>query len=288
MITIFDMMRIGLLFSLLLLACVVEAQTLRVSGSDLLGEALQEALEEWATRPNTPDLELEFEGSILAREALANGEVDVALLALPVGQPLPQDWTQIPLTFEIAQVVVPQTNPLSALSLPDLQRIFAETSLAATHWDELGLNGEWSGKNIQRHAVRSNADLAWPLFQNRALEGHSGISTIQFATTVAPVLNRLLEDPLAIAILPAWRLPGSVKALSVSVTPQAPAYLPNAENVYFGDYPLRLPYVIVLSGNPDAATQELIRFLLSDRVAQALTERGYVALPATERESLMP
>ncbi len=280
--------RLSFFAFVLFLSAQLEGE-IRVAGSDLLGSVLMEKLEAWSE--SNPDLRLtiNFEGSILASQAMESGDADILILAVPDFLSLPDRWQQIPFAYEIARILVTRNNPLNSISLQQLRRIYGQTLEPLTHWDELGLEGEWIGKNIQLHALRKETRLNWQIFQALALGDAQPLPDVNFVDELDSVFVNLLEDPQAIAVTASsMDLPGSVKELSVSLDENQPAYPPTHDNIYFGDYPLRLSYRIVYSGETNAELDLLLEYLLSEEIALYLEEMGFVPLPDSERASLSP
>ena len=72
--------------------------------------------------------------------AFAQNEIDIAIIAVPVGKEVPRDEFRIyPFAYDVAIIAVNSNNPLTELSLSDLAGIYGSNEkLQFQHWGDLG------------------------------------------------------------------------------------------------------------------------------------------------------
>jgi ABC-type phosphate transport system substrate-binding protein len=98
----------------------------------------------------------------------------------------------------------------------------------------------------------------------------------------------LEEEPAALVVVPAISLKSSGHLLAIKVDASGQAFTPSQDNVFYGDYPLRLPFHLVVSDSLDAATVvKLVQAIYSDTVTDALKNAYYMPVPASEREAIL-
>ena len=258
----------------------------RVGGSDLLGDSWSDGLRAVAAAAEVP-LDLRMEGSARARRALQEERLDLAVLAIPQGETAPEGFESIPLAFQVAVIIVHATNPLNELSLGQLAGIFgsAPEGPSIAQWGGLQLGGAWNTRTIAPVALRETNGLTLELFRKEVL-GASGFRTsVRFEANPATVLRVVGDDPGAIGVV--GMLPAThprVRVLPLRTREGQVAFTPTAESVEFGDYPIRLPFVLVYDPLRKSVLRPLIHWLLSDDAAQLLEDRQLMPLPRNERQ----
>lgn len=209
-------------------------------------------------------------------------------------------------------VFVHKDNPLSAISLPQLERLFgAERKCGAKglpirKWGDLGLSGDWAEKPITPHMWKTDTDFAMLLRERALCDSHRWTP----ATREVLVHNKAdgtpydLGQQLVDAVgrdrhgigLSNLRFPHpQVKPLAVSWTDGGPAVQASEKTLIDRSYPLGriIPaYVDRRPGQPlEPVLREFLRFILSREGQTAMIEEsGYLPLGATtaskQREAL--
>ena len=77
----------------------------------------------------------------------------------------------------------------------------------------------------------------------------------------------ILQDKAAIGIFPDIPENTNLKVLFVAQDDESIAYGPSIDNIYYSDYPIRLPFYIVYNERDSEQLYPLINILLSDSVA---------------------
>lgn len=259
----------------------------RVHGSDLLGNVLDSSLQRFAEDSDST-VSIRFGGSIPAMSNLRRHQSDVAIIALPEGRAKDEEqFTYLPIGFKVAVVLVNVDNPISEVSIPDLEGIFGRASgVSISRWGDLGLTGAWGPRGIQAQVFEAPDSLAQAIFQHEVLNG--GV----LRATVGRIIGR---DRLRSVVA------NDVSALILAGTPEAGrgarilpvargrsgddafAFGPSTENVYHGDYPLRLPFYVVFETSRQAELRPLLRYLFSNDVAETLGKNDFVPVPENFR-----
>ena len=130
--------RILFLFSLFLAHFAV-AETCRIAGSDWLAPILKKALPEGVASQEVA-LDMQFRGSIPAKQQIKEGAVDLAIIASPKKEDFGPEWQVVPFGLEVAFVGVHPENPLSEISYEQLRGVFG-VSENVNRWTDLGLAG---------------------------------------------------------------------------------------------------------------------------------------------------
>ena len=267
------------------IALQLHAEVIRVSASDLLSDFIAEPLQLDAEQRGN-DLEIKAVGSLTALEHLRVGKADLAIIAIPSGDALPEgDFSVEPFAYEVAVVVVNKDNPLNDVTLSQLGGIFGDSeNYNFTTWDQLGLRG-WDRRGIKTMAAQNSESIALELFKHSILKGGKLKSGVAMVKT--DEVEHLVEsDSSAIAVLS--RLPQSekIKPLMLSLETDKPAFGPSENNIHYGDYPIRLAFYLVYRSSDFGKLGGLIDFLYSDEVAQVLGENSLFSLPDTVRRQL--
>ncbi len=259
----------------------------RINGSDLLEDILGETIKSFAADSDR-EVVLHFGGSIPAMSELRRNQADIALIALPDGRPRDEEqFTYLPIGFKVAVLLVNGDNPISEVSIPDLEGIFGRaTGVAISRWGDLGLTGPWGPRSIQAYAFEARDNIAQSIFQHEVLDGGVLRATIGKIRDRDRLRSILVNDASALILADNPRELRGTRVLPVArgrSGDDAFAFGPSLENVYHGDYPLRLPFYVVFDRSRQAELGPLLRFFFSNEVAEALTARNFVAVPENFR-----
>ncbi|MEX0326470.1 MAG: PstS family phosphate ABC transporter substrate-binding protein [Puniceicoccaceae bacterium] len=265
---------------------VLPLSSMTLTGSDLLGPAIQAALQEQLNAAGL-DAELAFGGSLLAMQELQEGTADAAILAVPGSDSSPGGRT-FPFGFQIVALAVHTTNPVTELTYGQLTSIFEQDGVL-NNWSDLTAALEWRDRKISLWAVRSKSAITLEIFNAVVLQGSPLKDSVRYTVNDTEELQALIiENPSALVAVPAIPLTPSIRFLGVKGDESGQAYTPSEDNVLFGDYPLRLPFYLTVQ---DSLSEEdlgkLVRAIYSPEVTAALRSVNYMPVPETERQSLL-
>ena len=268
--------RILFLFSLFLSHFAV-AETCRIAGSDWLAPILQKELFEGVV------LDMDFRGSIPAKQQIKEGTIDVAIIASLQKETFGPEWRVVPFGFEVAFIGVHPENPLSEISYEQLRGVFG-VSENVNRWTDLGLTGAWATRTIQPLLPPKGSGAA-VLFLHDVLDGGEVRPTVRWVDEVGQLEKRLNVDLGAIAVFPYTQKVEAVKILAVASEGKGGvSFNPTQENIFYGDYSLRLPLYLVFPVGASKSIQEVVQVLLGEGVASKLEEGGVCPLPKKVRE----
>jgi len=96
-------------------------------------------------------------------------------------------------------------------------------------------------------ANESSDSLAMELFKQEIMPNAVFNSNIRYFNESEDIENVLADNNSMIALLPTITSNRALRPLGIEKEQGEAAYSPTAENVYFGDYPLSLPFVLAVS-----------------------------------------
>ena len=287
-------MKVGKLFYLtrplallaFVLPLIAQAESVRVVASDLLSPYLEAPLKAFDAMDGL-DLKVEGMGSIPALDQIRDGDADLAIIAIPGDDAMPAGELKLyPFAFDASILAVSAMNPLNEISVEFLGGIFgSEEKNNFGRWGELGIPG-WGNRNIKPVVATADESIAFELFKFHSIESGALRSSVAFVSE-DEVEEMILSDAATICVLS--RVPNSagVKLLMVADSEGGPAYAPTEDNIYYGDYPIRLPFYIAFEPAKEELVRPLVRALLSQDVSDALKQAELFPLPDSIRENLL-
>lgn|GEM_PF-1249135 len=273
---------------------------LHVGGSDLLQTAIGEPLTRYIQQKHL-DVKVDMAGSIPALSKLKSGDIQLAILDAPLGQaPAAKEFTAIPFCFAVDYIVVNQTNPINALDLREVAAVFGSTQRTAVDWGDLQAPADWAAQPILACTTSTDDGLVLEIFKNEVLGGTAFLHNVRILGTAREMIKTVTDNPTAIGLSgfdpgPPCKvlLLSNTKSIGATTTATSAsnsasaakgAVQPTAQNVYTGDYPLRLPFYLVFKPENKARVLELLHLLLTDEYATYLTGEHFIPVPATDRQ----
>lgn len=275
-----------LFFAVLTLPAIAVAQEIRISVSDLLVDTIRETL-----REEGEDADADFQvggiGSLPALERLRANEVDLAVIAVPTGEPVPREEFSVhPFAYEVTVVGVNSSNPLEEISMGQLAGVFgSEEETNITSWGDLDLPG-WGNRSINPMAVQDEAGISLELFKYSVFEGRRMKGSVLLGRE-SEIRRLLSSDASAIAVFPEPPEDDEIKTLMVAEGPEAPAFSVSEQNAHYGDYPIRLPFYVAYSAANEERLKPVFRALFDDGMAEALRADGVLPLPDPVRSRFL-
>jgi ABC-type phosphate transport system substrate-binding protein len=264
------------------------AQPLVLSGSDLVGGAMGEEIRE-ALADAGLTARCSFEGTLQAEEDLATGKADIAIVAVPDNsrEAFPGEAARYPFAFQVASVGVHPDNPLQEISYGQLAAIFRENE-SLDDWAALTEAPAWQDRKIFRIVTRMSDTMTFELFNALVLKGERVQGQIRIMDDRDEIADHVIQNPTSLVILPwnddvpQWRY------LAVKKGDAVRGYTPSNDNIFFGDYGLRLPFVVVVTERVHTGQLEaFLEVMYGERMAEVLRESHFIPVPNTERESLL-
>lgn len=262
-------------------------QGIVVTGSDLFSNEIRDAVLIELEAAGM-DAVVSFDGSLQGLRNLESGLVDASLLALPENADLRTSLRKYPLCFQIVACAVHATNPVFEISFPDLVNLYDEGGTTDS-WSSLTDDPSWSNRNVSLMASRRQNSITLELFNAMVLKGEEMKPTLRYVSGPdSELLSTVVEDPAALVLMPLVDITGPVKFLGIKRTEDDQAYTPSIDNVFFGDYPLRLSFYLVVAPSTDTETvAQLLEVLYSEAVTSALEAANFVPVPAPEQRAML-
>jgi len=194
---------------------------------------------------------------------------------------------RIPVCLDANIVFVHKNNPLTSISMEQLDAIYSKTrqggaKMPALVWGDLGLRGEWAKLPIHAYA-RAEGTASRASFAEKVLlngEYRPGILDRQDASSLA---EAVMTDPAGIAFgtMASWYFAN--KVLPVVPYHTQDSRFPNQENITTSKYPMPRLYYAYLNRTPGsplpAATNEVIHFILTREGQNAVADSGLLPGP---------
>ena len=230
-------------------------------------------------------------GSLPMIEDFLSDQLDICILALPEGREFPiledDKIIKIPFGYISSVVVVNVENPISEITIDELVSMFGDSSASANllSWRDFGM-ASFSTSSIKAYAVKEDAGISSDLFRYSVLSEKSFSSSVSLGSE-DEVQRMIVQDKAAIGVFPAKPKNANLKVVFVAQDKESIAYGPSANNVYYSDYPIRLPFYIVYNIADSKQLYPLINILLSDSVCDIIEENDFYPIPKVIREKLI-
>ncbi len=201
----------------------------------------------------------------------------------------------VPTKADALVIFVHRDNPLSQLSLAQLDGIFAAGNQRGHQnirtWNELGLKGEWAGHAIDPYGYKLD-NAAATFFRNTVMNGSLkwNAAIVEFANRQGSngqridsgeqILDALARDRYGIAIANPHYAEKMVKALALRG--DASTVFASRATVQNRSYPLaRAVYIAFGRSSESGPAAEFLRYVLSAQGQRAVEKEGaYLPLPA--------
>lgn len=269
-------------------------------GSDTLNNLMTLWAETFRGYYPSVNIQIEGKGSSTAPPALIQGTAQLG----PMSRPMKSDEiaefeakygykpTAVGVALDALEVFVNKDNPLTELTMPQVDAIFSQTRKGGyaedvTNWGQLGLEGEWANRPISLFG-RNSASGTYGYFKEHALYKGDYKNSVKEQPGSASVVQGVSEDVSAVGYSGVGYRTSGVKGLSLSAKEGQPAYEPNYENVLAGKYPLSRMLYVYVAKDPnkplDPSVREFLKMVLTKQGQEVVVKDGYLPLPAALAE----
>jgi phosphate transport system substrate-binding protein len=274
---------------------------LDVKGSiDLLGtDALADLGEEWSSgfRRLQPNAKLIYRPKLTkdAVKAFVDGS---ALLVITAREFTPDESKafqakfgylpmRIPVCLDANIVFVNKNNPITSISMEQLDAIYSRTRLggaksSALVWGDLGLRGEWAKLPIHAYTRGPGSAIHTSIAEKVMRQGEfqPGVLYRDDSSSLAEAITTD-QTGIAISTMESWYFAN--KVLPVVPFQGEDARFPSQENVTTSRYPMPRLYYAYLNRTPGSPlpgpVNEVIHFLLSQEGQNAVADSGMLPGP---------
>ena len=196
--------------------------------------------------------------------------------------------TAIPVAIDALAVYVHKDNPISGLSIADVDAIFSSTRKCGADadisaWGQAGLTGAWANRDIQIFG-RNSVSGTYGYFKKKGLCKGDYKSTVNEQPGSASVVQSVATSINGIGYSGIGYKTSSVRAVPLSKKVGGTPVSATPDNAVKGTYPLsRFLYVYVnkAPNKPLAPMErEFLKLVLSKSGQQVVVKDGYIPLPA--------
>ncbi len=193
----------------------------------------------------------------------------------------------IPVAIDALSVYVNKNNPISGLSIPQVDAIFSSTRNcgypnAIKQWHDVGLIGSLRLKNIKvfgRNAVSGT----YSYFRKKALCKGKYKKNLSEQPGSAAVVQSVAASINGIGYSGIGYKTKGVRIVPLSKKKGGAYIVPTTQTIESGSYPLSRFLYIYINKKPSVALpvveQEFLKFVLSRQGQEIVVKDGYVALP---------
>jgi phosphate transport system substrate-binding protein len=244
-----------------------------VKGSDTMVILAQRWAEEYMKKNPEKKVQVTGGGSGVGIAALINGTTDIADASRNIKDDekakVRDRFNVLPVETAVAKdgvtVYVSEANAVQQLTLKQLHDIYAGD---LTNWKQVG----GADAPIVLYS-RENSSGTYVFFKENVLKGDDYASTAQTLPGTAAVVNAVAKEKNGIGYGGAAYAKGIREVKVVGADGQG--YLPSAENVASGKYPLSRSLFMYTRGKPAGESAQFIAFCLSPEGQQIVTKVGY-------------
>jgi phosphate transport system substrate-binding protein len=259
-------------------------------GSDTMVNVAQVWAEEY--RKAAPDVEVEVSGggSGVGIAALLKGAVDVANASRDIkpseSEQAARNTGKQPVGFTVGfdalAVYVHKDNPLSEITLAQLEDLYAEGG-KTTKWSELGVKIPGVADDTIVRVSRQSSSGTYEFFREHALGNKDfrlGSRDLNGSKEVVELVGSTLT---AIGYSGMGYATPAVKMLKVAKAKGEPAISPTVAAVHDKSYPLARSLHVYTLGEPQGAVKAYVDWILSDAGQKIVEDSGYVPVPPDQR-----
>ena len=268
------MKRIALaLAAAVILAPALAQAAVTVKGSDTMVILSQRWAENYMKKNAGKKVQVTGGGSGVGIAALINGTTDIANSSRGIkgdeSAKVRDRFNVLPVETAVAKdgvaLYVNEANGVSQLTVDQLKGIYQGD---VTNWKEVG----GADAPIVLYS-RENSSGTYVFFKEEVLKGEDFAAAAQTLPGTAAVVNAVSREKNGIGYGGAAYAKG-VKEVKV-LGKDGQGYLPNAENVKSGKYPLSRPLFVYTRGKPSGEAQAFIDYCLSAEGQAVVTQVGY-------------
>jgi phosphate transport system substrate-binding protein len=253
------------------------ADVITVKGSDTMVILAQRWAEMYMKKNPNVTIQVTGGGSGTGISALINGTTDICNASRPMKpaekQKLKYRFSTLGVEIKTAKdgiaLYVNQKNTVKELTLHQVKDIYTGK---ITNWKDVGGNDD----RIILYS-RENNSGTYVYFKENVLDDEDYSPSCQNMPGTAALVNAVSKDPNGIGYGGSAYAKG-IRESPVKTNESSQAYLPNAENVKSGLYPITRFLFMYVKSKPTGAMKEYIDWILSDEGQEVVTKVGYFPL----------
>ena len=270
--------------------------TLTSMGSDTLANLMTLWAEGFrALYPHVP-IQIESKGSAAAPPALLAGTAQLGPMSRAMKPSEREAFatkygylpTAIPVALDAIAIFVHKDNPLTSLTLAQLDRIFSSTHIRGgpplQTWGDVGLTGAWALWPLSLYG-RNSASGTTGFFKEHVLRRGDLRTTVKELPGASSVVHGVAHDLAGIGYAGVGAQTAGVKAVALAEADGGSPQEPSLAQCLRGTYPLaRLLYLYVHKQPAvplEPLVYEFLRFVTAHQGQALVAKEGYYPLPAS-------
>jgi phosphate transport system substrate-binding protein len=271
-------------------------------GSDTLANLMTLWAEEFRRAYPNVNIQVQAAGSSTAPPALTEGTSNIGPMSRKMKDKEIEAFetrhgykpTAIPVAIDALAVYVHKDNPISGLSVAEVDAVFSSTrkcgaDQTVSSWGQLGLQGAWQARDIQIFG-RNSVSGTYGYFKSKALCKGDFKNTVNEQPGSASVVQSVSTSINGIGYSGIGYKTASVRAVPLSKKPGGAMVKATPENAVNGAYPLsRFLYVYInkAPGKPlSPLEREFIKLIYSKQGQAVVGKDGYIPLPTSVVERM--
>ncbi|MCP9439319.1 MAG: phosphate ABC transporter substrate-binding protein [Nitrospira sp.] len=271
---------------------------LTISGSNTMSPLMQAWVD--GLREKHPNLKvmLSEQGSKTGLEALLEHRTEVAALSHRMTASELSEFvkeygyepTEVPVAIDALAVFVHQTNPITGLSLEELDAMFCQERRRGLldpidTWGAVGLDGEWFSAPVHLYGRNAQSGTS-AFFREEICQGGPLSSRLMEKPGSASVILEMETDQYGIGFSSIGYRTSYVKPVPIATVKGGRYVEPTFASVADGSYPLRRNLYLYIAKPPKTSSSpaviELLRFALSRQGQKLALDLGYYPLSSQE------
>lgn len=266
-------------------------------GSDTLANLMTLWAEEFKrTYPNV-NIQIQAAGSSTAPPALTEGTSNIGPMSREMKSKEIAMFeekngykpTKIGVAIDALAVYVNKDNPITGLTIPQVDAIFSSTRKCGakddiTTWGQVGATGELADKSIQLYG-RNSVSGTYGYYKKNALCKGDYKSSVNEQPGSASVVQSVSSSLNGIGYSGIGYKTAGVRALDLTKKEGTAFVEATPENALNGSYPLSRVLYVYVNKAPNKPIEpvigEFIKMVLSKQGQEAVVKDGYIPLPAS-------
>lgn len=254
-------------------------------------------------------IQIQTTGSSAAPIAITAGTASVGPMSRPLKPSERQSFINkygyeplmITVAIDAIGVFVKDTNPLTSITLPQLDGLYSATRYCAPrraidNWTELLTHEEYRQaefSNMPTFPVRlygrNSASGTYIFFKQHALCNGDYQAQVQQLPSSSSIIQTVANGRGAMGYASVGYQSSGVKTLAIASSAAEPAYQVNAYNVQTGLYPLARSLFLMINQQPgkpfSPVLAEFLKFVLSDDGQFIVVQEGYFPIAESQQQS---
>ena len=265
-------------------------------GSDTLNNLMTLWAEEFKRFYPNVNIQVEGKGSSTAPPALTESTANFGPMSRKMKEGEIEAFekkfgykpAEIKVAIDALAVYVHKDNPLTGLTLPQVDAIFSVTRTCGyakdiTAWGQLGLTGEWEKKSLQLYG-RNSVSGTYGYFKEQALCKGDFKNNVNEQPGSASVVQSISSSLNGIGYSGIGYKTSGVKTISLAKKEGGEFIAANEENALKGIYPLARFLYVYVNKDPNKPLppleKEFLKMVLSKNGQQVVVKDGYIPLTA--------